>query len=598
MSYDSLRVEMRIGPDGAVEVSETHEVTLSGSPEIFVRPFPRIDAGAITFTRFTENGRYYLAGNLERKETYRIDLESGRFNPLSRHKIFKWRSHESGETAYDKERKNFTIEYRLSGVLGNDGNLGRLRWYPLFEPGGARLQQVEIKIFFPRQMSFRQTRFVVRGDRISTGLGRFGKTVLFSACNLKMADQAMVELSFPAGQAGDRFSRQMFYRYRLKPYATGGMALLLLAAVLLLGRRYFRPLAGNTVPVGREEWRSLPPVPLGLLPDGQFNNREIGAAAIELARRGIIAIRDRSTDDAAFSGYYEISLLTDWRSLSLPRYEQVILKKFFPAGIGTPRTVIPELSIFFHSCRRQLVRAVWEAAAGQGWFVVSPDVLRRWAVVAGLLLLVTGLSMAAAELPFLTLGLACSLGFGVAMLFSLFKAYRNEGDFTIFDGILAAAGMVAAVMLIRYGSHHSEWLFDCGVMAIMAGMVLPAVSPWLVFRTRKGDALLAALRREAELAADGPEGVFADADLLPYAVACGLPLNRDGADFPFMVKVPYLQRIGRTLFDLQRFCVGLYAPWTYYCYFMNFRNYRNLPLGLVAARRLAPVEDDFIEESS
>ena len=588
---------MRIGLDGAVEVSETHEVTLSGSPEIFIRPFPRIDAGTITFTRFKENGRYYLAGNLERKETYRIDTEAGRFNPLFRHKIFKWRSRESGETAYDKERKNFTVEYRLSGVLGNDGHRGRLRWYPLFEPGGARLQQVEIKIFFPRPMSFQQTRFVVRGDRISTWLGRSGKTVLFSACNLVLADQAMVELSFPAGQAGDRFNWFMFYRYRLKPYATGGMALLLLVAMALLGRRYFRPLSGDTVPATREEWRSLPPAPLGLLPDGQFNNREIGAAVIELARRGVITIRDRSTDDAAFSGYYEISLLTDWRSLSLPRYEQVMLKKFFPGGMGTPRTVIPELSIFFHSCRRQLVRAVWEAAAGRGWFVVSPDVLRRWAVAVGVLLLVTGLGMAAAELPFLTLGLALALGFSVAMLFSLFKAYRNEGDFTIFDGILVAAGMTAAVMLIRYGSHHSEWLFDCGTMAVMAGMVLPAVSPWLVFRTRKGDALLAALRRETEFAAGNGEGVFADAELLPYAVACGLPLNREGADFPFLVEIPYLQRIGRTVFDLQRFCVGLYAPWTYYCYFMNFRNYRNLPLGLVAVRRPAPVDDDFIEES-
>lgn len=403
----SFTSEMRVLPNGSLEVAETIDYNFGSSPRHGIYR-------DLILTRHCNDewNQVYPISNISvRSNTAPDQYEEIWAGGNLQLKIGSPDETITGSHVYE-------IRYRLDGVLEEFGDSVELYW----NTTGDKWQVPLFNVANPVRTTTSPTQTACWTGRFGsttpcTETKAEGDTTTFSQSVLGAGEGLTVAVELPAGSVSATPS------YYQKPWSLrraftfsgftigGGVGalLILLGAVAVLGfaigrdRRLagspvdvaFAPVGATGAPVPLFDAGGSPvefappenirPAQLAMLRNEEVRNVDVSATLIDLAVRGRIRIEERGSD-------HHLTLL-DPPDEGWLRYETTLIRAIFP-GLTTERD-LSELEDSFASKLATVKEEIQQDAVDRGWFAQRPSSVRaRWRLIGIALTLLTGTILA------------------------------------------------------------------------------------------------------------------------------------------------------------------------------------------------------------
>ena len=388
--WREYNTEITVNNDGSFHVVETQLVAFTGTFRFGTRVIPTDTVGGLE--NFDVSVANSADGTPEQFEAVRVDNgETGTFTVtegLDGVQVVYYFDPTSGS-----EDRLIVIEYDVQGGLYSYPDATpptqQLRWIAVSSDvvGSADVRSSTVIVHLPEPVTFEDIDYSPDNAQLA------GDTVTWTRQNL--SGKFEVALEFPAMTAAavppwqaDEDARLLAAAEQNDKNSVAGLAylgaglLIAIGGTLFVALRWFTtgrdPKIGLLADIVTEPPDDLHPGAAGTLVDERTDTRDVVATLVDLGRRGIIHIDEKTS--GGFAGFgastiYEIQIV----DLAPPRedYENTLLEAIFPKGLEVGQ------STPMHMANERMQRSAGEIHAGfyrdvveHGYFETDPNKVR------------------------------------------------------------------------------------------------------------------------------------------------------------------------------------------------------------------------------
>jgi len=375
----SFDVEVRVQPNGAVEVAETITADFAVRKHGIYRRIP-IHYG-VALHQYSLRFRLLNVtdGAGQRRQT-KVSHEDN---------YVRIRIGDPDRTVLG--RQVYRIRYLVQRAILFEGYQAVLRWNATGNEWGVPIDKASVIVWLPRSMEEMEVSF----DAWTGSYGAMGKdftgsriddeTIMFTTGALRPREGISVEIAMPASAV----SRPTFLR-RLG-WALGDNFVYGVFLLVLLGCIRYWYVKGRDIPgrgsivVQYEPPDDLGPAEVGTLADERVNMHDISAVIIDFAVRGLIEIHEISEKKLLLFTRTDYRFIKKGDASGLKPHEKEIFDKLFEEG---DRVLLSELKHNFYSVIPKVEKQIHRNLIKRGYFDGSPKKVRKTFSIVGLSLLV------------------------------------------------------------------------------------------------------------------------------------------------------------------------------------------------------------------
>lgn len=414
-------VTLTLNQDGSYHVAEKQTINFIGgsfSAGTANIPLTRIDS--ITNVKVSEistsNGAatpyrsVSWGGYSERAETYAWTTTNSQVE-------VGW-----GFSSADSETRVFLLEYDVHGALRvYDNPPNQQIWWTAIGSDVTDVAPVDfatMTIVLPQAVNIADAVVAGPGGTQPSQHSSDGKIWTWKASGLKSGDSLEVRLQFPPivnaaapdWQAADDARRKAQEDAANRTAALNviflgvGLGLAALGGIGLYALWYLRgrdPHVGLVADFLASPPDDLPAGAVGVLTDERVDSRDIVASVVDLGRRGVIKLDEKTIDGPGASHDYSLTLAQP--DAPLAPFEKTLLGALFGSKLEANKSVqLSGVHNQFMSVSGQIERQLYQEVVDRGYFNASPEATRgRWKHASTVLLIVV---LAAGALGLITLG--------------------------------------------------------------------------------------------------------------------------------------------------------------------------------------------------
>ncbi len=384
----SFAVELRVQPNGAVEVAETIIADFAVPKHGIYRRIPiHYD---VAFHQYSLRFKLLNVNDgAGRRRQTKVTHESN---------YVRIRIGDPNRTV--QGRQAYIIRYLVQRAILFEGYQAVLRWNATGNEWGVPIDEASVIVWLPRSMEEMEVGF----DAWTGPYGARGKdftvnridddTIMFTTEALRPREGISVEIGMPASAV----SRPTFLQ-RLGWWLGDNFVYGVFLLVLVVCIRYWyvkgRDVPGRgTIVVQYEPPNDLGPAEVGTLADERVNMHDISAVIIDFAVRGLIEIHEISEKKLLLFTSSDYRFIKKGEASGLKPHEKEIFDKLFEDG---EKVLLSELKHKFYSVIPEVQKQIYRNLVKRGYFDGSPVTVRRKFIVVGLALL-AALMVAAAIL--------------------------------------------------------------------------------------------------------------------------------------------------------------------------------------------------------
>ncbi|MHC4511610.1 MAG: DUF2207 domain-containing protein, partial [Planctomycetota bacterium] len=364
----SFNVEVRVQPNGAVEVAETITADFAVHKHGIYRRIPiHYD---VAFHQYSLRFRLLnVTDGAGRRRQTKVSHESNyvriRIGDPSRRV---------------QGRQVYRIRYLVQRAILFEGYEAVLRWNATGNEWGVPIDEASVIVWLPRSMEEMEVGFDAWTGQYGAGGKDFtasrvdNETIMFTTGALRPREGISVEIAMPASTV----SRPTFLRrlgWGLGDNFVYGVFLLVLIGCI----RYWQV-------KGRD------PAEVGTLADERVNMHDISAVIIDFAVRGLIEIQEITEKKLLVFTQTDYRFTKKGDATGLKSHEKEIFDKIFEDG---EKVLLSELKHNFYSVIPVVEKQIYRNLVKRGYFDGSPKKVRRKFIVAGLALLAAIMAAAA-----------------------------------------------------------------------------------------------------------------------------------------------------------------------------------------------------------
>ncbi len=402
--WKRLDVEITVLPNSDIHIIETWEIVFtSGGFHFGYRSIPTDRLEGIADVEVWEGDRRFRPGH-GGEYTYETYYDDGDF-------VIKWYFPYTSASTH-----TYTLAYTVKGGLRFYESGDQLYWKAVFPDRSFPVRSTRVTVYLPE--GAKPEKVASYGAPAEWKIVDDRTVVFTSLGEIAPGKELEVRVQFPHGivQGGPpswqaEYDRWAEYNEKWRPLVNlgvGALGLLILVGgplgVFLLWYTRGRDVPAEPV----AEYLTEPPGELpagvvGTLLDEEADMQDIVASIVDLARRGVIRMRE--VEEPGFLGIgerrdYVFELVDAGRSLR--PYEETLLKKLFG---GRDKRRLSELKEKFYTAIPELKEQLYKEVVREGFFRSNPERTRR---------LYSGLGIAGIILAFI-------LGFFAAAILSKYS---------------------------------------------------------------------------------------------------------------------------------------------------------------------------------
>jgi len=290
----------------------------------------------------------------------------------------------------------YKIHYRIARTILTEADHQVLRWNATGHEWGVPIESSYVTVKLPPSVSLADgakksavgyqayTGFYGSKTRLAGTVVADKNEIHFRAGKLMPREGVTVEISMPAGSVQQPGLLREIGWFLVDNFVYA-VALLTGVVCLLCWFWFGRDLPGRgTIMVQYEPPKDLTPTEVGTLCDESIDMRDISAAVIDWAVRGIIQIREDGKD---------YTFTRKQKSPHLKPYETLLFNKLF--GDKT-EVKLSQLNFKFYDVLPEVKQTVYSSLTKQGYFDGNPDTVRTTFLILGLVLAVAATVLAVA----------------------------------------------------------------------------------------------------------------------------------------------------------------------------------------------------------
>jgi len=542
--YSRYLVRMTLNRDTSIDVVETQQVLWSGYWNGLYRRYDLERGTDITIVSLSENGLEYRRGSVSRKGGYTVRRKGGAVD-------VKWRSRNPGDPPYHNDRTTFEIRYRLTGAVAQYRQRDVLYWNPIITKRENDIRLAGVTLELPEPTEQIEIEFYTKVPGAEWVIDEENPRLIhFSASNLSPRDRFEIKVSLPKGMLEENASLDNRYYYNYKPFvlpvAIIGGAVLWIWLWFLIGRDPEPDIVASSKV---DDIMKTPPGIAGLLIDESFDDRDLTATILDLARRGYISVKETKEAKRFEPGSYKFTLVKVPGEGELAEFEQKVLDGLFGGTLTEGESVTTaKLKNKFYRHIPGIKKAAWDMVNKLGWFDVTPHHARKTFAIIGVLIIIPSVILAATQNPQFLFFAIWGSGFGGIPGFALVSAIKREGIkgclkmFMLVPFVLIGMGVLIG---FSYGMYRtSGWQFDLGVAGLIVGVMACIAAPAMARKSKAG----ADANRQFRALRDRLNGPYPFdrslnlEHLLPWAVAFGATEHAiEKITEPGVAHVPYYE---------------------------------------------------------
>ena len=287
-------------------------------------------------------------------------------------------------------KQTYRIVYEVQGALNPFADHDELYW----NAGGrwpAVTRAATVRVQLERGQATRVACFQggFGSDQACRATTRTGGADMSATRPLFPGEEITVVVAFPKGSVAEPKmklqdkSREFDAWWDLTPATLGGAALVLLAGIGFLGRRW---LTGGRDPEGRvtivpefEPPDRLRPAEVGLLVDESADPKDLTATIVDLAVRRFLSIEEVPAQGLFGSKDWTLRR-GGWADAELADHERVLLTGLFASG---EEVKLSSLKGTFHETLAKAQAELYRSSVARRWFASDPSSVRNmWRGIA------------------------------------------------------------------------------------------------------------------------------------------------------------------------------------------------------------------------
>lgn len=374
----SFDVEVRVQPNGAVEVTETIAADFAWLKHGIYRRIPiHYD---VALHQYSLRFRLLdVTDGASRRRQTKVSHE---------HNYIRIRIGDPNRTV--RGRQVYRIRYRVQRAILFEGYQAVLRWNATGNEWGVPIDEASVIVGLPRSMEEMEVSF----DAWTGSYGARGKdftgsrlddeTIMFTTGALRPREGISVEIAMPASAV----SRPTFLQrlgWGLGDNFAYGVFLLVLVGCIGYWYVKGRDVPGRgSIVVQYEPPDDLGPAEVGTLADERVNMHDISAVIIDFAVRGLIEIHEITEKRLLLFTRTDYRFIKKGDTNGLKPHEKEIFNKLFEDG---KQVLLSELKHNFYSVIPEVKKQIYRNLINRGYFDGSPKTVRRTFSVVGLALL-------------------------------------------------------------------------------------------------------------------------------------------------------------------------------------------------------------------
>jgi uncharacterized membrane protein YgcG len=544
MFYAVVDVRMTLNKDTSIDVVETREVMWSGAWNGLERDYSLYGCDDIRITGVWENGKKYTRGSTASKGGYAVERKRGSVN-------VKLRSRNVSDPVYNNDVAKFQIRYRLTGAVGHYPKRDVLHWKPVAEKRASDIGWAYVTLELPEAPEAMDVVFYTKAMNPKWEIDRgTRRTVRFAAANVSKKDVFEIKVSLPKGLLERGASFRNAYFYNIKPFvlpvAIIGGIVLWVVLWFAIGRDPEPDVISSQVP---SDIMIIPPGISGLVIDESFDERDLTATILDLARRGYISVKETTEPKRFEPGYYRFKLIKVPEKGELAEFEDKLLEGLFGSDLAEgEKAYTSKLKNKFYKNIPEIKKAAWNAVNQLGWFDITPHRARKIFVTLGLLMLIPSLLLTVAEKPEFLFFAIWGSGFGGIPGFILVSTIKRKGLKGCLPMIMLVPFVVIGMGVLIGASYHfyrsGGWAFDFGAAGMVLGILMCMAAPSMARKSRVGAGVNHRVRElRNRLTGSYPfDRSLGLQHLLPWAVAFGVTEHAlQKVTDPELAEVPYYE---------------------------------------------------------
>lgn len=382
VSWDRYDVEFAIQPNGDVLVTETQAIDFQGTFRRASRDIPLDRTTAVTDVQVGEPGKPYRADS---NSTNGFTVSETDDNLLR----VEWFYPQTSDA-----KRTFVLSYRLQGALAFYDGGDQFRREAIYgnsdSPRAGVVRQATITVRFPQDAPADQVRAETNPES-GAGEGRLvdPRTVVFETQNLPAERYVDIRVQFPHGMVTaspppwqKEADQQDVYDQNTRPIVDFllllvGLAIPLAGLAVILMTWYTRgrdPVVSGVPPELDQPPSDLPPGLVGTLVDEQADMQDVLATLLDLARRDVLRIEEKTDPTLVGSSRDFTVTQIDPQPSGLSEYERTVLTSLLPGGTAT---TISAMKGRFTAHIPMFQQQLYDAVTRAGLFTANPELVRR-----------------------------------------------------------------------------------------------------------------------------------------------------------------------------------------------------------------------------
>lgn len=517
LRFTHIDVHMTLNQDTSIDVVEEQKVRLDGKWNGLYRNYRLTGCDNIEIISLHEGKLRYTSRSVSHRGNYTVR----RFGNAVQ---VRWRSREANAPPYRDAAADFTINYRMTGAVAQYSKRDVFYWKPIFSDREYDVERATVTLKLPRAVENLEVTFYTKAPNAKWEVDAEDRSVIrFSASSIPRNDHFEVKIAVPKGVFAEYASARNRYFYHFKPWIFPGGVIGALLLLAVLWRFIGRDPVPSTIGVDPIDIGAISPGIAGLLIDERFDDRDLTATILDLARRGYLTIEQKDLK----AKHFEFELIKAPAAGEVAEYEMRLLEGLFEVLKEGETTSTKRLKNKFYSHIPEIKKAAWREVKALGWFDILPSHATLLFGVVGAAFLIAGIILAGTAQKEMFFFMVWGSLFGGVPGLALVSSIRRGGWKGLLKGlffipfVLIGAGVLIGVTYSKYGV--SGWRFDVGITVVVAGMLFLASGPAMAKKSRAGAAVnlrLRELRNSLRSGAWREQGEFAS--LLPWAVAFGV----------------------------------------------------------------------------
>jgi hypothetical protein len=550
--YDGIHVEMSIQKDTSIDVVERQEVLLTGYWKGLYREYGLGGCDSITILGVSENGKPYTRGDISTRGSYQLEKGEGRAIRV------RWFTSDEGDPPYRDHKTSFEIRYRITGAIGQYRSRDVLYWKPIISDRMYYVRHASVRVILPQASNNLEVRFYTQAPNARWEFDKEDpRKICFSADNLLRSDTFEIKIDLPKGILSAYHSPTNWYYYNAKALVMPAGLVLGITVLAIVWSFIGKDPLPDPLMEKQFNIATIPPGLSGALLYERFDERDLAATLLDLARRGYIRVEEASSA----AGEYTFTLLKSVLPGNVAQFEYRLLTGLFEDKIEEgARISTSRLKDRSPSGMSAIRRAAWEEIYQRQWFSITP---RQAMITFGLIALAIIapatilLAFESYDIAFSAIWVAGFIGIPGAMLVATVK---REGIRGLRKGFFFVPFMAIGLGVLGWQSlafhRAASWKGDLGILGVILSMATCAVGPLMARKSVLGATIASKVREFSNVLKNTPQLESTGlefSDVLPWAVALGIVKQTLGnySDAAYFT-TPYLYLRQR----LDRSCTG------------------------------------------